>query len=90
MLSLDQLSLDVIAERLEQHGQRATYGAVARLLGRSPRALLKGRDRAPRFSWIVNRTTGLPTGYPVEQIDPRVPESGAVLCSDAELREWLE
>jgi hypothetical protein len=52
--------------------------------------LLKGRDRAPRFSWIVNRTTGLPTGYPAEQIDPRVPESGAVLSSDAELREWLE
>jgi hypothetical protein len=84
------MSLDQIVELLDQHGQRATYGAVATLLGQSPRSLLKGRDRGRRYSWIVNRDTGLPTGYQEDQVDPRVAESGAVLANERELRGWLE
>ena len=84
------LSLDQIVELLDRHAQRATYGAVARLVGHSPRSLLKGRERERRFSWIVNRETGLPTGYNAEQIDPRVSESGPVIATDDELRAWLE
>ena len=83
------LSLDQIVHLLDQHGQRATYGAVARLVGHSPRSLLKGRDRGRRYSWIVNRETGLPTGYTADQIDPRLPESGPVIVNDAELQAWL-
>jgi len=84
------LSLDEIADLLDQHGQRATYGAVAKLVGHSPRSLLKGRDRGRRFSWIVNRDTGLPTGYQEDQIDPRLRESGPALGNEAELRAWLD
>ena len=84
------MSLDEIVELLDQHGRRATYGAVARLLGHSPRSLLRGRERARQFSWIVNRETGLPTGYPDDQIDPRLKVSGPVLATDGELREWLK
>lgn len=84
------LSLDEVVELLDHHGQRATYGAVARLLGHSPRSLLRGRERSRPFSWIVNRETGLPTGYPDDQIDPRVRESGPVISDDRELRRWLE
>ena len=87
---MESLSLDQIVELLDQHGQRATYGAVARLVGHSPRSLLKGRDRGRRYSWIVNRETGLPTGYQEDQIDPRLRESGPVIVSDDELRIWLE
>ena len=87
---MQSLSLDQIVELLDQYGQRATYGAVARLVGHSPRSLLKGRDRGPRFSWIVNRETGLPTGYQEDQIDPRIRDSGPVIASDEELRAWLE
>jgi hypothetical protein len=83
------MTLDEIIDQLDQHGQRATYGAVARLLGHSPRSLLKGRERGRRFSWIVNRETGLPTGYNDDQIDPRVRESGAIICDYAELDRWL-
>jgi len=83
------LSLDQIVDLLDQHAQRATYGAVARLVGHSPRSLLKGRDRGRKYSWIVNRDTGLPTGYTPEQIDPRLPDSGPVLGTDAELQAWL-
>jgi hypothetical protein len=84
------MSLDEIVEVLDRHGRRATYGAVAALLGHSPRSLLRGRDRGRRFSWIVNRETGLPTGYAEEQIDPRLKDSGPVIVSDGELRTWLE
>jgi hypothetical protein len=87
---MQSLSLDQIVELLDQHGQRATYGAVARLVGHSPRSLLKGRDRGRRFSWIVNRVTGLPTGYQEDQIDPRIRDSGPVIASDEALRAWLE
>jgi len=84
------LSLDQIVELLDQRGQRATYGAVAQLVGHSPRSLLKGRDRSRRYSWIVNRHTGLPTGYPDDQIDPRLRDSGPVITSEVELQKWLE
>jgi hypothetical protein len=84
------MSLDEIVDVLDRHGKRATYGAVAALLGHSPRSLLKGRERGRRFSWIVNRETGLPTGYPADQIDPRLQDSGPVIVSDGELREWLK
>ena len=84
------LSLDEIVEVLDQRGQRATYGAVAAVVGQSPRSLLKGRDRDRRYSWIVNRGTGLPTGYQEDQIDPRLRESPPVIVSEAELRTWLE
>ena len=84
------MSLDEIVDLLDRHGQRATYGAVAAVLGHSPRSLLKGRDRGRKFSWIVNRVTGLPTGYQDEQIDPRLKDSGPVISTDGDLRKWLE
>jgi len=83
------MSLDEIVEALDRHGRRATYGAVAALLGHSPRSLLRGRERGRKFSWIVNRETGLPTGYPDDQIDPRLKDSGPVITNDGELRTWL-
>ena len=83
------LSLDQIVDMLDQHGQRATYGAVARLVGHSPRSLLKGRERGRRYSWIVNRETGRPSGYAEDQIDPRLAGSGPVIASDTELQAWL-
>ena len=83
------LSLDQIVDLLDENGQRATYGAVAGVVGHSPRSLLKGRDRGRRYSWIVNRETGRPTGYAEDQIDPRLPASGPVIESDTELQAWL-
>jgi hypothetical protein len=83
------LSLDQIVDLLDRYGQRATYGAVARLIGHSPRSLLKGRERERRYSWIVNRDTGRPTGYAEELLDPRLAASGPVIASDVELAAWV-
>src|SRR5437764_10355085 len=68
------LSVDGIIHQLDAHKQRATYKAVAELVGVLPRGLMSGRPRTPRFSWVVAASSGLesrrgfPTGYSVNQI----------------------
>ncbi len=84
------MSLEEIVDLLDQQGRRPTYRAVAAVQGHSPRSLLRGRERGRRFSWIVNRETGKPTGYAEDQIDPRLKDSGPVIVTDGELRKWLE
>ena len=83
-------TLDGIVEQLAQHHQRATYGAVAALLGRPPRSLMQGRGRAPQFCWIVSAGTRMPTGYAPEERDPRLEERPEVLANEESLRAWLE
>ena len=85
-----KLSLDEIVELLDRHAQRATYGAVAKLTGDSPRSLLKGRDRGRTYSWIVNRQTGKPTGYQDDQLDPRLVGSNPVIDDADALQRWLD
>jgi hypothetical protein len=57
-------SLESILELLQRHHQRATYGAVAAAVGRTPRNVMQGRPRDWLHSWVVNQNTGLPTEYP--------------------------
>ena len=83
-------SLDRILDLLQQHHQRATYGAVAGLLGKTPRALMQGRPRDWRHSWVVNKDTGLPSEYPSGKIHPAINERSDILESDAALEAWLE
>lgn len=70
------LSLDGIVHQLDARKQRATYKAVAELVGVPPRGLMAGRPKTPRFSWVVAATSGsdsrrgFPTGYSVNQIHP--------------------
>jgi hypothetical protein len=51
--------MDQILDTLDQARQRATYGAVAALLGTAPRTLMSGRERDHRHSW-AERTGSLP------------------------------
>ena len=83
-------SIDSILGELRRCRQRATYGAVAELLGKSARSLMGGRSRGPADSWIVSMRDGLPTGYEPEQIDPDIRARETILRSRAELEAWLE
>jgi hypothetical protein len=94
------LSLDGIVAQLDAHKQRATYKAVADLVGVLARGLMSGRPKSPRFSWVVAATTGLdsrrgfPTGYSVSQIDPdcyrQIREGNDNIIDSADvLRDWL-
>ena len=94
------LSLDGIVHQLDAHKQRATYKAVAELVGVLPRGLMNGRPKTPRFSWVVAATSGsvsrrgFPTGHSVNQIHPdcyrQIREGDDNIIDSADiLREWL-
>lgn len=78
-----------IFELLSQHGQRATYSAVAGFLGTEARTLMQGAPRTRLYSWVVSGKTGMPTGYRVPELDPRLLDSDRVIASTEELREWV-
>jgi hypothetical protein len=81
--------LDGIIAALNSDQQRATYSAVAALLGQSPRALMKGHPRAPENSWIVSKSTGLPSGYADTDMHPELTARPSVLKTREELESWL-
>lgn len=83
-------SFDSILDALATQRQRATYSAVAGVIKTAPRALMVGRPRDPRHSWIVSKQTGQPTGYPAGQVDPDLTVNPAVLTSADDLEQWLE
>lgn len=91
-------NLPLIASQLDRHRQRATYGAVAKLLGVLPRGVMNGRPKSPEYSWIVaagGPQRGWPTGYAVEDIHPEClrqirANSGRVIADPEHLRRWLE
>ena len=82
-------TLDDIIAALNEHQQRATYSAVAALVGESPRLLMHKRPRAQENSWIVSKATGRPTGYMDTDIHPQLTENETVLSTREELVAWL-
>ena len=81
--------MDQILDSLDQARQRATYGAVAAMVGSSPRTLMAGRDRDRRHSWVVSRKSGQPTGYEPDQLHPELMRSERVIETREELERWL-
>ena len=82
-------TMDQILDALDAAEQRATYGAVASLVGVSPRTLMKGRVRSQRDSWIVNLRSGLPTDYDAGLLHPALMANTTVLTTRDELAQWL-
>jgi hypothetical protein len=81
--------LDGVIAALNQHRQRATYSAVAAMLGQSPRLLMHGHPRAQENSWIVSKSTGRPTGYADTDVHPELTANDAVLTTREQLSVWL-
>lgn len=94
--------LDEVVNLLTEYHQRATYGAVAKVVGRSPRGLMRGRHNAHENSWVVAKTSnrklgsrrGWPTNFRLEDLHPkcrRQIEDGldTVIDDAGELRRWL-
>ena len=84
------MDIQTILECLNAAGVRATYGAVGEVLGVRPQVVprLLG-ERRPAASWVVNGTTGEPTGYASEEVDPRLPGTHVIRTGN-ELRACLE
>jgi hypothetical protein len=87
--SMTTHDLDGIIAALDHHQQRATYSAVAALVGRSPRLLMHGKQREQRNSWIVSKSTGKPTGYADAELHPQLTTNEVVLSDRDELARWL-
>ena len=83
-------SLETIVDTLDRQRQRATYGAVAGLVGTSPRVVMIGRPRDPRHSWVVSRESGRPNGYKPEQVHPELETRRDVLLTKDALAAWLQ
>ena len=84
------MTIETILAYLNAVPVRATYGAVGDVLGVRPQVVprLLGARR-PEASWIVNGSTGEPTGYTPEQVDPRLAGTHVIRSGD-ELRRCLE
>jgi hypothetical protein len=82
-------TLDSIVEVLDHHHQRATYGAVAALLNKSPRNLMGRRSRGPGDSWVVSHSNGLPSGYDPEQLHPALESRENIISTREDLESWL-
>ena len=86
---MTDMTLDEILDALEHARQRATYGAVASLVGKTPRTLMKGRERSTHHSWVVNRNNGLPTGYDETLLHPELRQNEHIIDTREELEAWL-
>ena len=83
-------SVDSIVSLLNQYHQRATYGAVAGLVGSAPRSVMQGRKRGWLNSWVFNQDTGLPSEYAEPLVHPQIAERDEILSTADELASWLE
>ena len=80
---------DRVLTALNKHRQRATYGAVGDLVGLPAQSLMHGLTKGPQYSWVVSKSTGMPSGYAESEIDSHLRLQSRVLKSRAELEEWL-
>ncbi|WP_420454955.1 hypothetical protein [Rubrivirga sp.] len=76
--------------RLQDLRQRATYGAVAGVVGASPRSVMRGRPRDPLHSWVVNAQTGRPTHYAEHDVHQDLLATDHVVRDADELRALLD
>jgi hypothetical protein len=83
------LSLKDIVEALDRHHQRATYGAVAGLLGKVPRSVMQRYSRDWRHSWVVSQDSSEPSEYPAPKVHPAHRERPQVISTPEELAAWL-
>lgn len=85
----------MVSDRLEiigtlgRHRQRATYGALAGLVGGLPRSVMSGLPKTPENSWVVSARTRLPTGYGEQEMHPDLESRSNILSTAEELLAWL-
>lgn len=95
MAERNRYKLEEIVAKLAEGKQRATYAAVAELLGVPAQTLMSGRTKSRRYSWLVAPGSGIPIGYDDSSIDPdclaQIRSGERHFISDARtLEKWLE
>jgi hypothetical protein len=84
------IALEELIARLERHRQRATYAAVAGVVGLHYRNVMDGQTKSFRNSWVVSKRTRLPTGYGPQDFHPELLASeNGVIEAPEKLEAWL-
>ncbi|GAA5786321.1 hypothetical protein [Chitiniphilus shinanonensis] len=89
-MNAKQQQLARITALLEQHTQRATYGAVGGIVGLPAQSVMSGQMKMPRNSWVVSTTTKRPTGYSPQECHPLLARNAEVIRDTETLRAWLD
>ncbi len=84
------ITLGLILKELNEAKQRATYGAVGKLVGQLPRSVMQRRPKDPAHCWVVRSDTEEPSGYHSAQLDPALRRNPHVIRDADELKRWLE
>jgi hypothetical protein len=80
-----------IVRFLSEHKVRATYGAVAEVLGVLPRSMgARLGPRNPQASWVVRLDTGMPSGYSTQEMDPELTTRTELIRNGAELARRMK
>ena len=90
--SVGDASLSEIIRFLNDQRVRATYGAVAEVLGVIPRSMgarLGGRAHVEEASWVVSKETGLPTDYAEHEMHPALRRNSDIITSGVDLMKRL-
>jgi hypothetical protein len=84
-------TVDDILDVLNEHKIRATYSAVAAILGVHQKRVgqLLG-NRRPYASWVVAKNTGMPTGYLKANLHKELQTRPAIIETPDELIALLE
>jgi alkylated DNA nucleotide flippase Atl1 len=81
--------LSMIISLLSKHHQRASYGAVGKLVGLPARSVMSGQAKSAENSWVVAVKTNKPTGYLAHEMDPNLENKDSVITSPQDLAAWL-
>jgi hypothetical protein len=86
-----ELTLQEVLAFLNDQEVRATYGAVAEVVGGIPQSIgaRLGRRRVAA-SWVVNASSGMPTGYERREMHPALIKRSEIIRSGTEQRKRLE
>jgi hypothetical protein len=86
-------TLEDVVRFLNEQKIRATYGAVAEVVGGIAQGIGARLDRLyaknPQASWVVNAESGLPTGYNLRERHPSLLISTDVITNGGQLQKRM-
>lgn len=89
--SWQPVTVESVLACLNREQIRATYAAVAAVVGICPPAMGRALgDRRPEASWVVNAVSGMPTGYKPHQIHPEILRTPEIIRNPQELSERMK
>lgn len=85
-----EFTLEEIVQYLDAEQIRATYGAVAGIVGGIAQGIgARLGHRRPEASWVVNASSGLPTGYGPSETHAALQRRTEVITDPDELRRRI-